>query len=188
MSLIRCPKCGKWGHLTVKKVKSYHYGYVGIYKFPHGGSEVVDVLRPQSLARAKELGIVTDWSTKDERCPYRLKKTYGPWTYPYVRHYDPEKYQRNMTAYREGKLKARPNGLRWCKLRTIRRPGEALSEWERAADAALVRDIHELEKESKFNAWIMRLKRYVKMTQKYKSLHPIFDFVPIVVAEPRYSL
>jgi hypothetical protein len=32
----------------------------------------------------------------------------------YVGHYDPDKFKTQMQKYREGKIKTRPNGRKWC--------------------------------------------------------------------------
>jgi hypothetical protein len=41
--------------------------------------------------------------------------TYGKYFCFYVGHYDKEKYEQQMIKYREGRIKSRPNGRRWCK-------------------------------------------------------------------------
>ena len=131
--------------------------------------------------------VIVDWSDKSPKHPYRFKKTYGPWTYPYVRHYDPQKYKKSMIDYKNGKLKSRPNGLRWCKIRTTLKPGESSSEWDQIREREFI-GWDDLERDLKMNKWILSWKIYLNMTRKYRSLHPIFEFIPIVIANPRYSL
>ena len=43
--------------------------------------------------------------------------TYRPVVYPYIGHYDEEKYKKAMEKYRSGRLKSRPNGRQWHKVR-----------------------------------------------------------------------
>lgn len=50
--------------------------------------------------------------------------------HPYVGHYDEEKYKKAMEKYRNGKLKSRPNGRRWCKVRFGRVDGQSQSDLE----------------------------------------------------------
>lgn len=51
----------------------------------------------------------------NDRDAYRVrsKKKYHHY---YIGHYDPAKYLKEMTAYRKGERKSRPNGRVWCKL------------------------------------------------------------------------
>ncbi len=46
----------------------------------------------------------------------RKKKNFsrGPEIRYYVGHYDPKKYHEKMEQYKEGKIKSKPNGRKWC--------------------------------------------------------------------------
>jgi len=45
-----------------------------------------------------------------------IRVTYGNYPCLYIGHYDKEKYNEQMIRYRQGMIKSRPNGRRWCKL------------------------------------------------------------------------
>jgi len=44
--------------------------------------------------------------------------------YYYVAHYSSEKYEENMKKYKEGKIKARPNGSKPCYIGTLSKLGQ----------------------------------------------------------------
>lgn len=50
--------------------------------------------------------------------------------HPYIGHYDEEKYKKAMEKYRSGRLKSRPNGRLWHKVRYNRVKGQAQSDLE----------------------------------------------------------
>jgi hypothetical protein len=50
--------------------------------------------------------------------------------HPYIGHYDEEKYKKAMEKYRSRRLKSRPNGRRWCKVRYNQVKGQAQSDLE----------------------------------------------------------
>lgn len=50
--------------------------------------------------------------------------------HPYIGHYDEEKYKKAMKKYRSGKLKSRPNGRKWHKIRYNRDKDQAQSDLE----------------------------------------------------------
>lgn len=52
----------------------------------------------------------------DKKSLYKVN--YGKYAPFYIGHYDKEKYKEQMDRYRQGIIKSRPNGRRWCKLPT----------------------------------------------------------------------
>jgi len=56
--------------------------------------------------------------------------TYRPSIHPYIGYYDEEKYKKAMEKYKNGRLKSRPNGRKWCKVRSNRVKGQAQSDLE----------------------------------------------------------
>ena len=77
--------------------------------------------------------IVYAAALKGEAQPKLAKRrcvTYRPFWHPYIGHNDAEKYKKAKDAYKKGKLKSRPNGRRWCKVRYNRAEGEELSDLE----------------------------------------------------------
>jgi hypothetical protein len=116
---IECPRCGKPGFLTLRWVRSNHYCKIEI---PHHESQWVWKEIPDPLV-GKGHG-PTIWVKRNLR-------RYAPVWHLYVGHYDAEKYKKGMDDYKMGKLKSRPNGRRWCKVRYNNRAiGEAKSDLE----------------------------------------------------------
>lgn len=126
---------------------------------------------------------ILDDETK--KTAYRVQSK--QYKHPYVGHYDSSKYKQEMIDYKNGKRKSRPNGRTWCKIQTTLKEGESRSEWELLSDWYDITS-NDLEEKVESNAIWARFRRYVKITQKYKSPHPIFNIVSIVVAEPKYSM
>ena len=60
----------------------------------------------------------------------RWRVTYGPFYHLYIGHYDAEKYKKAMEKYKSGRLRSRPNGRRWHKVRCNRVKGQAQSDLE----------------------------------------------------------
>jgi hypothetical protein len=56
--------------------------------------------------------------------------TYGPFWHLYIGHYDAEKYKKAMVKYKMGRLKSRPNGRIWHKVRYSRVKGQVQSDLE----------------------------------------------------------
>jgi hypothetical protein len=50
--------------------------------------------------------------------------------HPYIGHYDAGKYEKAMEKYRSGRLKSRPNGRLWHKVRYNRVKGQEQSDLE----------------------------------------------------------
>jgi hypothetical protein len=183
---VTCPRCRKPGTLTLKRVKSIHYGFVTIVH----GPEVVSILDPNDRARAEQLGLVVERKVYNPRfgkeqenmiIEKRLKQTYGPWTHPYVRHYDPEKYRQSMEKYKNGELKARPNGVRWCHIRTIPKEGEIISEYDSLLRKYDIRKydiaIQDMHRDIKFNKFHIALSRRVKHEKQSRGIHPLFRII-----------
>lgn len=84
--------------------------------------------------RKKVRGTIYRGKSRIEDIPNKeslYRVTYGKYFCFYIGHYDKQKYKEQMIKYREGKLKSRPNGRKWCKIHTsfnkyriIGRPGE----------------------------------------------------------------
>ena len=57
--------------------------------------------------------------------------TYRPSIHPYIGHYDAEKYKEALEKYKSGRLKSRPNGRQWHKVRYNRVDGQAQSDLDK---------------------------------------------------------
>ena len=178
---VICPRCNKAGTLTLKKVRGTHYGYVTIIP----GGEVVSIHEASYRKRAEQLGLVVERKVYNPRVgktqenmiiEKRLKQTYGPWTHPYVRHYDSEKYKMSMKRYRNGELRARPNGVRWCHIRTLPREGEVVSEYDLLRQKYDIgfRDLH---RDIESNKFFIALRRRVKHEKQSRCIHPLFRII-----------
>ena len=55
---------------------------------------------------------------------------YAPTWHLYIGHYDSEKYRRAMERFKKGRLKSRPNGRIWHKVRYNRARGQMQSDLE----------------------------------------------------------
>jgi hypothetical protein len=113
---VICLRCGKPGFLTLRWVRSNHYCLIEI---PHYESQWVEkqIANPVA-ARGQEPTI----SAK------RNLRRYAPFWHLYIGHYDAEKYKKAMEKYKMGRLKSRPNGRRWCKVRYNPAKEEAQSD------------------------------------------------------------
>jgi hypothetical protein len=137
---VLCPRCGKYGFISRRWVKSTYY--------PQYNSIAVTMMQIWSEKHAKNpddkkaQATYKVWSVKVKGNRYRgehktglinsanvtqdfdkiscYRITYGKYLQYYVAHYDPEKYEKQMTDYRAGRRKSRPNGRRECKLRINR--------------------------------------------------------------------
>jgi hypothetical protein len=115
---VICPRCKKQGFLTLRWVRSSHYCKIN---HPYLKSKYVkkEIINPIS-DEGKELTKSVD----------RWYVTYRPVVHPYIGHYDEDKYKKAMEKYKNGRLKSRPNGRRWCKVRFNRVKGQAQSDLE----------------------------------------------------------
>jgi hypothetical protein len=68
--------------------------------------------------RGKSRKHISDYVEEDKKILYRT--TSDKYGCVYVGHYDAKIYQQKMKDYKNGKIKWRPNGRRWCKLPTHR--------------------------------------------------------------------
>jgi hypothetical protein len=116
---VICPRCKKQGFLTLRWVRSSHYCKI---KHPYLNSKYVkkEIINPIA-DEGKELTKLVD----------RWYVTYRPSVHPYIGHYDEEKYKKAMEKYKNGRLKSRPNGRRWCKVRFNRVKDQAQSDLEK---------------------------------------------------------
>jgi hypothetical protein len=88
---------------------------------------------PQNNPKRVKIKIIDSIShtgQESEKEVVRWRVTYGPFWYPYIGHYDSEKYEKAMEKYKKGILKSRPNGRVWHKVRYNRHNGEARSDLE----------------------------------------------------------
>jgi hypothetical protein len=115
---VICPKCSKPGFLALRWVRSSHYCKIN---HPYLKSKEVEreIINP-ILDGGKEL----------TKLVKRWRVTYGPFWHLYMGHYDSQKYKKGMDDYKKGKLKYRPNGRRWCKVRYNRANGQRQSDLE----------------------------------------------------------
>lgn len=128
MATITCPMCGKKGSLTWKMVRSSYYPKHSsttiiryqeelerLKKNPRNARQKRDVQQLQDFVRGKKYRKDT-WDKyrvgNNQPTPVRREDAYrvrGPkHRYPYVSHYDSEKYKEN---------RSRASGRRWCYLR-----------------------------------------------------------------------
>jgi hypothetical protein len=113
---VVCPKCGKPGFLALRWVRSSHYCKIEI---PNYVSQWAEKQVPNPIAgNGQEVTIARK----------RNFRRYAPIWHLYIGHYDSEKYKNAMEEYKSGRLKSRPNGRRWCKVRYNRARGEARSD------------------------------------------------------------
>jgi hypothetical protein len=115
---VECPRCGKPGFLTLRPVYSSHNGLI---KIPYKKQKFVkkQIINPAAGKGEEPTKLVNRW-----------RVTYGPFWHFYIGHYDPEKYKKAMDDYKKGKLKSRPNGRQWHKVRYNRADGEVQSDLE----------------------------------------------------------
>lgn len=137
-----CPRCGQFGFVSQRWVTSSYYPKFGsVAVFMKEGREArlaKDPNNPALLAslelsrsrvvgnkfrgRSKKHLIVVgqdedgdnEGNEDDKKTLYKV--TYGKYAPFYIGHYDKEKYKEQMDKYRQGMIKSRPNGRRWCKL------------------------------------------------------------------------
>jgi hypothetical protein len=115
---VICPRCDKQGFLTLRWVRSSHYCKI---KHPYLKSKYVK----KEIVKAK-----ADGGTEVTRSVKRWYVTYRPSIHPYIGHYDAEKYKKAIEKDKSWRLKSRPNGRRWCKVRYNRIKGQAQSDLE----------------------------------------------------------
>jgi hypothetical protein len=115
---VICPRCKKQGFLSLRWVRSSHYCKI---KHPYLPSKYVE----KEIVKAR-----TDGGKELTKLVKRWYVTYRPSVHPYVGHYNSEKYKKAMEKYKSGKLKSRPNGRKWCKVRFNRVKGQAQSDLE----------------------------------------------------------
>src|SRR5215211_4147924 len=115
---VICPRCEKQGFLSLRWVRSSHYCQI---KHPYLPSKYVEkeIVKARAGGGKGLIKSVERWYV-----------TYRPSVHPYIGHYDEEKYKKAMEKYRSGRLKSRPTGRRWCKIRYNRVKGQAKSDLE----------------------------------------------------------
>ena len=117
---VICPRCSKRGFLTLRWVRSSR-DWKG--EAPNPVSHWIDepLLNPLAANGQRE-----PTTTKRKRNLLR----YAPTWHLYIGHYDSEKYRRAMERYKNGRLKSRPNGRIWHKVRYDRVRGQMQSDLE----------------------------------------------------------
>ena|SRR5215210_4369196 len=134
---VRCPRCKKQGFLSLRWVRSSHYCKI---EHPYLPSKYVEkeIVKVRADGEKKLTKLVKRWYV-----------TYSPSIHPYIGHYDEEKYKKAMEKYKNGRLKSRPNGRRWCKVRFNRVKGQAQSDLEKLMSKCnfTLRDLRNEEKE-----------------------------------------
>jgi hypothetical protein len=116
---VICPRCKKQGFLTLRWVRSSR-GWKG--EPPNQISHWIDKQPLNSIAG----NIQREPTTKRKRNLLR----YAPTWHLYIGHYDSEKYSEAMERYKKGRLKSRPNGRIWHKVRYNRVKGQVQSDFE----------------------------------------------------------
>jgi hypothetical protein len=115
---VICPRCEKQGFLSLRWVRSSHY-----CKIPH----------PYLKSKFVEKEIINPIPDDGKELTKSVKRwyvTYRPVVHPYIGHYDEEKYKKAMEKYKMGKVKSRPNGRIWHKVRYNRVKGQVRSDLE----------------------------------------------------------
>ena len=81
-----------------------------------------------------------------------------------------------MKRYRNGELRARPNGVRWCHIRTLPREGEVVSEYDLLRQKYDIgfRDLH---RDIESNKFFIALRRRVKHEKQSRCIHPLFRII-----------
>jgi hypothetical protein len=108
--LVLCPKCNRQGFVTLRWVRSSYYPkYATIeYNIISGNRYWGEGIERGGLKPADYL----KGSNKEDY----YKTVSRRYPHYYIGHYDKEKYKQQMIKYRNGKLKSRPNGRKWCHL------------------------------------------------------------------------
>jgi hypothetical protein len=115
---VICPRSRKRGFLTLRWVRSSR-DWKG--EAPNPISHWIDepLLNPLAANGQRE-----PTTTKRKRNLLR----YTPTWHLYIGHYDSEKYSEAMERYKKGRLKSRPNGRSWHKVRYSAVEEEAQSD------------------------------------------------------------
>ena len=116
---VICSRCRKRGFLTLRWVRSSLYCTV---EPPNPVSHWIDL----PLLNAIPGSAQRESTTKRKRNLLR----YAPTWHLYIGHYDSDKYQRAMERYKNGRLKSRPNGRIWHKVRYKQVKGQLQSDLE----------------------------------------------------------
>ncbi len=96
-------------------------------------SHYCKIKHPYLKIKYVEKEIVNAKSDRGKELTKSVKRgyvTYRPSIHPYIGHYDAKKYKKAMEKYKSGKLKARPNGRSWHKVRYNREKGKEKSDLE----------------------------------------------------------
>lgn len=115
---VICPRCHKRGILTLRWVRSSRDWKS---EAPNPISHWIDepLLNPLAGSIQRE-----PTTTKRKRNLLR----YAPTWHLYIGHYDSEKYSEAMERYKKRRLKSRPNGRIWHKVRYNRVKGQVQSD------------------------------------------------------------
>jgi hypothetical protein len=116
---VICPRCRKRGFLTLRWVRSSR----------DWKSEA-----PNQVSHWIDKQLLNPIAGNDQRKPTTKRKRnllrYAPTWHLYIGHYDSKKYRDAMERYKMGKLKSRPNGRIWHKVRYNRVKGQVQSDLE----------------------------------------------------------
>jgi hypothetical protein len=90
---------------------------------------------PNPISHWIDLPLLNPLAGNGQREPSTIKRKrnllrYAPTWHLYIGHYDSEKYRRGMEKYKKGRLKSRPNGRLWHKVRYNRARGQMHSDLE----------------------------------------------------------
>jgi hypothetical protein len=115
---VICPRCKKQGFLTLRWVRSSHY------------CKIEHPYLPKKEVQKEIVNPILDGGKELTKLVKRWLVTYGPFWHLYIGHYDTEKYKKAMGQYKSGRLKSRPTGRLWHKVRYNRIRGQAQSDLE----------------------------------------------------------
>jgi hypothetical protein len=104
--------------LSLRWVRSSHYCKI---KHPY---------LPSKYVKKEIIKAIADEGKELTKSVNRWHVTYRPSVHPYIGHYDEEKYKKAMAKYKMGRLKSRPNGRQWHKVRYTPVKGQAQSDLE----------------------------------------------------------
>jgi hypothetical protein len=111
---VLCPVCGQYGFLSKRWVRSSYYPkYYTSHEYHRDKSTLRGSRYRGELL--KSVYSAVEQENEQEQHKESLKRvTYRKRIHTYVGHYDEAKYKVQMIKFRQGLLKSKPNGRKWC--------------------------------------------------------------------------